>query len=166
MGAGKTTIGKKLARKLGFTFYDLDKAFEHKYKTTVDLFFHKYGEDVFRRIEHDMLVSTFTLNNTVISTGGGTPCFLDGMELINQNGTSIYIKLSPEALFRRLTAAKKRRPLVAKKSEEELKSFIIQKLTERETCYSKASITISGISLQINELTEILAQDSASHGLS
>jgi shikimate kinase len=93
MGAGKTTVGKKLARKLGYTFYDIDKAFEHKYKTSVDLFFRKYGEEVFRQLEHELLVSTFTFNNTVISTGGGTPCFNNGMELINQHGVSLYIKL-------------------------------------------------------------------------
>ena len=156
MGAGKTTIGKKLARELGYTFYDLDKAFEHKYKTTVDLFFHKYGETIFRQLEHELLVSTFTFKNTVISTGGGTPCFHNGMNLINQNGVSLYIKLSPEALYRRLTEAKKRRPLVAKKSEDELKQFIKEKLEEREEYYLRAKYQISGISVNTNNLIKML----------
>jgi len=156
MGAGKTTVGKKLARKLGYTFYDIDKAFEHKYKTTVDLFFHKYGETVFRQLEHELLVSTFAFKNTVISTGGGTPCFHNGMNLINQNGVSLYIKLSPEALYRRLTEAKKRRPLVAKKSEDELRQFIKNKLEEREPYYQQAQHQISGISVNINSLIETL----------
>ncbi len=157
MGAGKTTLGRKLARKLGYTFFDTDKAFEHKYKTSVDLFFHKYGEEVFRRLEHDLLVSTFTFENTIISTGGGTPCFHDGMKLIVQNGISLYIKLSPEALYRRLTEAKKRRPLVAKKSDDELRFFIRDKLQEREPYYNRAQYIFSGISLKpediINKLT-------------
>jgi len=156
MGAGKTTLGKKLARKLGYTFYDIDKAFEHKYKTTVDLFFNKYGEELFRKLEHELLVSTFDFENTVISTGGGTPCFHNGMELINQNGISLYIKLSPEALYYRLTKAKKRRPLVAKKSEDELKKFINDKLREREVYYNKANYVISGISVNIQSLVEML----------
>jgi shikimate kinase len=156
MGAGKTTLGKKLARKLGYTFYDIDKAFEHKYKTTVDLFFNKYGEELFRKLEHELLVSTLDFENTVISTGGGTPCFHNGMELINQNGISLYIKLSPEALYYRLTKAKKRRPLVAKKSEDELKKFINDKLRVREVYYNKANYVISGISVNIQSLVEML----------
>ncbi len=156
MGAGKTTLGKKLARKLGYSFYDIDKAFEHKYKTSVDLFFHKYGEEVFRQLEHELLVSTFRFTNTVISTGGGTPCFYNSMELINKNGISLYIKLSPEALYRRLTEAKKRRPLVAKKNEDELKQFIKDKLKEREEYYLQAQYQISGISVNITDLTKII----------
>jgi shikimate kinase len=156
MGAGKTTIGKKLARRIGYTFYDIDKAFEHKYKTSVDLFFHKYGEDVFRKLEHELLVSTFDLENTIISTGGGTPCFLNGMNLINQHGTSVYIQLSPESIYHRLTAAKKRRPLVAKKSEEELRQFINQKLKEREHFYNKAQIIISGISARVDDIIQAI----------
>lgn len=156
MGAGKTTLGKKLARKLGYSFYDIDKAFEHKYKTSVDLFFHKYGEEVFRQLEHELLVSTFRFTNTVISTGGGTPCFYNSMELINKNGISLYIKLSPEALYRRLTEAKKRRPLVAKKNEDELKQFIKEKLEEREEYYLQAQYQISGISVNITDLTKII----------
>jgi len=156
MGAGKTTLGKKLANKLGYTFYDLDKAFEHKYKTSVDLFFHKYGEEVFRKLEHELLVSTFSFENTIISTGGGTPCFFDGMNLINQHGTSVYIRLSPEAIYHRLTAAKKRRPLVDKKSEDDLRQFINQKMKEREHYYNQANIIISGISPKADDIIQII----------
>ena len=156
MGAGKTTLGKKLAHKLGYSFHDLDKIFENKYKTSVDLFFGKYDESAFRQIEHDLLVSTFTLENSVISTGGGTPCFHNNMNLINQHGTSIYIKLTPEAIFSRLTTAKKRRPLIANKSEEELIMFIKEKLREREAFYNIANYTISGISVKVDDIVEIL----------
>ena len=156
MGAGKTTLGKKLANKLGYTFYDLDKAFEHKYKTSVDLFFLKYGEEVFRKLEHELLVSTFSFENTIISTGGGTPCFFDGMNLINQHGTSVYIRLSPEAIYHRLTAAKKRRPLVDKKSEDDLRQFINQKMKEREHYYNQANIIISGISPKADDIIQII----------
>lgn len=156
MGAGKTTLGKKLARKLKYTFYDIDKAFEHKYKTSVDLFFLKYGEEIFRRLEYELLISTFKFENTVISTGGGTPCFYNSMNLINQQGKSVYIKLSPEALYRRLTVAKKRRPLTANKSEEELREFINKKLKEREVFYNKANIIIRGLSANLETLTDRL----------
>ena len=156
MGAGKTTLGKKLARSLGYTYYDMDKAFEHKYKTSVDLFFHKYGEEVFRKLEHELLVSTFNFENTIISTGGGTPCFLDGMNLINQHGTSVYIRLKSESIYHRLTAAKKRRPLVAKKSEDELRRFIKQRLEEREHFYNQANIIISGISPKADDIIQII----------
>ncbi len=156
MGAGKTTLGKKIARKLGYRFYDIDKAFEHKYKTSVDLFFHKYGEEIFRQMEYELLVSTFEFNDTVVSTGGGTPCFYNSMELINKNGISLYIKLTPEALLHRLTHAKKRRPLVAKKSNEELRQFIEHKLAERELYYNKALYVVNGLSASVSGIVEML----------
>ncbi len=156
MGAGKTTLGKTLASGLDYKFYDLDKEFEKKYKTTVDLFFKKYGEKLFRELEYKLLLSTGSLENAVISTGGGTPCFFDSMDWINENGTSIYIKLPPKVLYDRLVNAKKKRPLVAEKNEDELLAYINEKLKEREPFYRKADIIISGISLSAGSIVSVI----------
>jgi shikimate kinase len=156
MGAGKTTFGKMLASRLGYTFLDLDIAFEEKYKTTVDLFFKKYGEEVFRKLEYELLLSTFELEDHVISTGGGTPCFFDSMEQINKHGVSVYLKMPPKALYDRLVHAKKLRPLVAKKSDSELLEFIEQKLAEREPYYSKADYIVSGLSVNADFIAGVI----------
>ena len=156
MGAGKTTFGKVLASRMNYKFYDLDKEFEKKYKITVDLFFKKYGEKLFRELEYNLLLSTGNLENAVISTGGGTPCFYNSMDWIKKNGTSIYLNLPPKVLFDRLSNAKKKRPLVAEKNDGELLVYIEEKLKEREPFYRKADLIISGISLSVDSVISII----------
>ena len=128
MGVGKSTIGRKLARQLNFEFIDLDDIFEQKYKISIDIFFNKYDEELFRRLEHEMLLETFMKEKAVISTGGGTPCYHNAMEKINSVGYSIYIKMPPTAISHRLSTAKKKRPLIKGIPKEELLSVIQEKL--------------------------------------
>jgi len=154
MGSGKTTVGKKLAKKLGFQFVDLDDMIERKYKIEVREFFQKYDEKSFRKVEHDTLSLTFQLSDAVIATGGGTPCFFDNMELINQNGISVYIQMSNLSLFHRLGNSKRPRPLVQNKSQEELQQFIKTHLEERLPSYLKAHLTIKGEDLDLDNLVE------------
>ena len=152
MGSGKTTIGKKLATKLGFLFIDLDKLIENKYRITIPDIFNRYDENAFRLIEHNTLQETFTFDNVVISTGGGTPCFFDNMELINQQGISVYIQMNEKSLFNRLINSKKKRPLLVDKNPEEIKSHISKQLAEREPYYEQSKLIIKGESLDINAL--------------
>lgn len=157
MGSGKTTIGKKLAKKLGYRFIDLDKAIEKKYKSSISLLFDKYGEETFRLLEKKELEKTKNISNYVISTGGGTPCFFENMKFMNFYGKTLYIKISPRGLKHRLINAKKRRPLIEKLSEEELEIFITKQLKQREEYYSQADITFSGININIAELIASLS---------
>ena len=154
MGVGKSTAGKRLASKLGFDFIDTDSVFEEKYKLDIDTFFSKYGEELFRKLEFDVLKSTFSFNNCVISTGGGMPCYMDAMQQINNNGMSIHLSMSVNAILARLLSSKQKRPLVKNKSKEELFNFISSKLMERNQCYSQAAITVSAISININSLVK------------
>ncbi len=159
MAAGKTTFGKILAKRLGYNFIDTDRMFEEKYKTSIDLFFKKYGEENFRKLEHEILKTTFSLENTVISTGGGTPCFFNNMEEINNNGLSIYLQLPPKALYHRLVNAKRVRPLVTEKSDDELLNFIQEKLKEREPFYNQSKLIISGLSPDIDFIADIIKKE-------
>lgn len=95
MGAGKTTIGKALAKDLGVMFYDLDWYIESRMRKTVKQIFDEAGEDGFRQIEHNMLHEVAEFENVVLSCGGGTPCFFDNMEYMNQCGETVYLKASP-----------------------------------------------------------------------
>ena len=138
MGAGKTTVGKALAKELGVQFYDLDWYIETRRHKTVTQIFAEMGEEGFRRIEHNMLHEVAEFEDVVISCGGGTPCFFDNMDYMNQQGQVVYLKAEPEVLIEHLSMARTERPLLKGKSPEELKEFIKEQLHARETYYNKA----------------------------
>ncbi|SEA29979.1 shikimate kinase [Porphyromonadaceae bacterium NLAE-zl-C104] len=140
MGSGKTTVGKRLAKSLSLSFVDLDAYIENKYRKTVPALFAEKGEEGFRRIESQALEEVAEFEDVVISTGGGTPCFFNNMEVMNRAGTTIYLEVHPEDLAGHLLASKTVRPLIAGKSKEELIPFITEHLAHRECYYKKAQI--------------------------
>ncbi len=152
MGVGKSTIGKKLAHSLDYNFVDIDELFENKYKVSINTFFEKYSEKLFRELENKLLHETFSYKNTVISTGGGSPCYDNAINDINNHGTSIYLKMPVEALVNRLENAIRPRPLIKGKSHEEVKSDVEKLLKEREQYYNKANIIFDAISPDIDKL--------------
>ena len=156
MGSGKTTVGKKLAGKLGYNFIDLDLMIENDYRISIPGLFQKYDENAFRKIEYETLKKTFNYKNTVISTGGGTPCFFHNMEMINENGISVYLKMNIKSLCDRLINSKKKRPLLTGKSPEEIFDFIEKQLAVRKMFYKKSKIEIKGESINIKELENII----------
>lgn len=138
MGAGKTTLGKVLAKDLGLPFYDLDWYIESRMMKTVPQLFAERGEDGFRKVEHNMLHEVAEFEDVVISCGGGTPCFYDNMEYMNTQGDTVYLKASPEVLYAHLQMGKVERPLLKNKTREEMQAFIKEQLAEREKYYTKA----------------------------
>lgn len=156
MGSGKTVFGKKLARQLNLRFYDLDQHIEQKYQMSIPSIFTSFDETVFRNLETKELNEFISKDNFVLSCGGGTPCFNNNMELINQIGTSVYIELNATALCDRLLKSKTQRPLITGLSPKELQQKIEQLLSDREKYYNQSNITISGINLKPSSLIEIL----------
>ena len=138
MGAGKTTIGKALAKDLGIMFYDLDWYIESRMRKTVKQIFDEVGEEGFRKIEHNMLHEVAEFENVVVSCGGGTPCFFDNMDYMNQQGETVYLKASPKVLHAHLKMGKGVRPLLLNKTPEEVEVFIKEQLKQREPFYNKA----------------------------
>lgn len=138
MGAGKTTVGKALAKELGVMFYDLDWYIESRMRKTVKQIFDEIGEEGFRKIERNMLHEVAEFENVVVSCGGGTPCFFDNMAYMNQLGETIYLKASPETLHTHLKMGKGVRPLLLNKTPEEVEIFIREQLKLREPFYNKA----------------------------
>lgn len=138
MGAGKTTVGKDLAKALGVTFYDLDWYIETRMRKTVKQIFDERGEEGFRQIEHNMLHEVAEFEDVVISCGGGTPCFFDNMEYLNQQGDTVYLQATPEVLHQHLKMGKGVRPLLLNKTPEEVDAFIKEQLEYREQFYLKA----------------------------
>lgn len=153
MGCGKSTIGKRLAKKIKYNFIDLDNFIEEKAGNTISEIFSKYGEAEFRRLETKYLKEASELENVIISTGGGVPCFANNIEIMKQSGTIIYLQLDNKSLANRLRNSKKQdRPLIAGMSDTELDNFIFTKMHEREPFYNQADLIVNTINLNIAEL--------------
>ncbi len=158
MGSGKSSLGKRLSRKLGFEFIDLDKLIEERSNMSIEQIFKEKGEQEFRLLEQQALHSCFELQNVVIALGGGTPCFFDNIKLIQQNGVGVYLKMSASALASRLKNAKSIRPLIAGMNEIEVLEFIQQQLGEREKYYLRAQLIVNGLSIKMEELNKSLLE--------
>lgn len=157
MGVGKSTIGKKLAHKLEYNFIDIDDLFENRFKISVSSFFDKYGENLFRELENKLLKETYKLKNTVVSCGGGTPCFFDAMDEINKHGLSIYLYMPIEAIANRLENAIRPRPLVKEKNHAEIIDEIQHLWDKRELFYEKSKLKYNAINPNIDEVINLIA---------
>ena len=143
MGSGKTTLGRILAPRLNMSFIDLDAFIEQRHFKTISQLFEEKGEDEFRKIEHNALLEVSCFENTVISTGGGAPCFFDNIDIMNANGLTVYLQLSPPQLVERLKAGRAKRPLIKNKNDEELLHFIDENLEKRKKFYEQAKLIVN-----------------------
>jgi len=156
MGCGKSTMGKKLAKKLGYDFIDLDHEFERYTEGTVGSYFAAHGEEAFRKQESKLLREFNYPPDCIVATGGGAPCFFDNMDWMNSNGLTVYIEMTPLALAKRLESGKEKRPLLKDLNEAQMIAFIEGKLAERADFYDSASLKIDGISLTADDLIAVL----------
>jgi shikimate kinase len=140
MGAGKTTLGKVLARQMNLSYIDTDHFIENRYHRKVGDIFAAEGESRFREMEHRILCEVSEIENVVISTGGGLPCFNDNMGIMNNIGTTVYLEVSVEGLAARLRASKTIRPVLQNRSGKELTDFIKENLDKRRPFYEQAKI--------------------------
>lgn len=154
MGAGKTTLGRALAKELGLTFVDLDNFIEERYCKSISQIFAEKGEEEFRRIEQRMLHEVAEFEDVIISTGGGTPCFFDNIDYMNEQGITVFLDVPLERLFIRLSIARKQRPLLKDKNDEELRSFIAEQLAKRLPYYSRAKHSFIADKLEDKEQIE------------
>ncbi|KAA6337336.1 Shikimate kinase [termite gut metagenome] len=160
MGAGKTTLGKALAQKLDLSFIDMDWFIENRFHKKIQDLFEKQGEMGFRELERKILHEVAEFESVIISTGGGTPCFFDNMDVMNQKGNTVFLEVPPDILFSRLRMASISRPVLKGKTEEEMRMFILRTLEERIPFYRRAQYTFSTGKLenhqQINEAIDQL----------
>ena len=142
MGVGKTSLGKKLAKKMGYDFLDTDKWIEQKIGLTIPEIFEQNGEAYFRKLERNCVEEIKVIQNTVISVGGGLPCFGNTMDSLKSFGITIYLKLEAKEIARRLAESKIERPLLHGHSGDDIERYIEEKLKDREPFYSQAQYTL------------------------
>ncbi len=156
MGCGKTSVGKRMASRLGYSFYDTDQAVEHQQGARVGDIFRNLGESAFREMERAALQATAQFDKVVVATGGGTPCWFDNMDFINRHGTSVYLKMGPAALQHRLENAVRKRPMIDGLKGEALRDFIAEKLAERESFYQRAHSVVQAESVRPSAIVSLV----------
>ncbi len=156
MGAGKTSAAKRLASRLNWKVVDTDDLFEEKYRISVDDFFQKYDEPLYRKLESEILKSTENLEDTVISTGGGTACYFDNMDWMNLHGLTVFMRISPAAAVDRVLHSHHKRPLTRGKSEAELMEYVTWHYASRMPFYEQARITVKSENLDIEHLLQLI----------
>ncbi len=152
MGSGKTTIGRLLAKQYGIEHIDLDWRIEQRFRIKISDMFAEIGEERFRLRERNMLHEVMQMEDVIVSVGGGTPCFFDNMEQMNASGKTIYLQCKTDVLVKRIICSQAKRPIVAGKSEDELKTFVAEHLSERETFYMQAHEVWNGDELRVENL--------------
>ena len=146
MGCGKSTIGRVLADHLSMKYLDLDSFIEAEEQLKIAEIFEQKGEIYFRKKETEYLEHCLTTHeNTILSLGGGTPCFGTNMERIKnaKNNKSIYLKTGLDELVSRLLPEKEKRPLIAHlNTKEALNDFVRKHLFERSFYYNQAEYAV------------------------
>lgn len=158
MGAGKSTLGRKLAERLGLSFIDTDIFIENRFRERIVDLFERIGEPNFRLREHYVIEELSGMTDCVISTGGGLPCFHDNLALMNTTGTTIYLEGSNDTLSQRLEYCKRTRPTIRHKTGEELKSYVSEAMTIRRPIYEQAHIKVSIDHLSNEDDEHLLAE--------
>lgn len=144
MGAGKSSLGKEMARITGYTYIDTDTLLEEKHKCTVAEYFERYGEEHFREEEAAILRSIDLNTNSIVATGGGMPCYHNNMEWMNAHGITIYIKQEIDELVNRLKNSENSRPLLKQAKNTPITLYIKQLIAGREGYYTLAKYTFFG----------------------
>ncbi|MBQ3174224.1 MAG: shikimate kinase [Alistipes sp.] len=158
-GSGKSSLGKRLARRLAIGYVDTDKRVEQMVGATIADIFHYEGEEYFRRSERMAVEAIVECEgDVVVATGGGLPTWGDNMSRLNECGTTIYLRRSPEQILARLSEyGRQKRPMFRGKSDEELLRFMHEQMALREPYYAAAKMTIDCTTMHDDDVVEYIA---------
>jgi shikimate kinase len=153
MGAGKSTIGKRLGFALGYKHIDTDHDIEKKLKRTMSKIYEELGEKYFRQQEERLIEVLAQKNRLIVSTGGGTLTRLETFYTAQRAGLLIYLKAPVEVLYERAVYSQKDRPLLNQdNSEEKFKN----RFAKREQYYNRADFVIETHEREPNQVVEII----------
>jgi shikimate kinase len=155
-GSGKSTLAKELSKKLDYPLIDTDELICDQEASSIEKIFEENGENYFRELERDMLKDLMEdTSDCIISTGGGTPCFFDNMEVMNKHGITVFLNIPVKDIATRLVnSAEQSRPLLKGKDQIQIEKFLEEKLRERLPYYSKARIEIAGSYITADQVAE------------
>ena len=160
MGSGKTLVSRELSILNNFKIFDLDTEISKQNNRSITEIFKEKGEIFFRKTEKEVLEKILSSEkNIILSLGGGTPCYYNNIDRINEKTISVFLKTNVKTLAQRLSSEKDKRPLIQNISNEDLPEFIAKHLFERNPFYNQAKITINTDNLSAREIAEeILTQ--------
>ena len=159
MAAGKSTVGRALADRLGFDLVDTDIVIEERMGKPLAEVVATRGEEFFRSLESallDGIIASDSSVNIVVACGGGMPCFGDNMAKMLTHGTVIYLQSSEEVLFDRLLGDKQHRFLICNKNADELSEYIRTTLALRSRYYCKADLIVANNGTAADCLEDIM----------
>ena len=158
MGCGKSTLGRKLARRLGIGFVDTDTLVEEQAGASVADVFRYEGEARFREAEREALERAIAAGGeAVVSTGGGLPTWGDNMQRMNGVGHTVFLHRTAEQIARRLSPyGRRKRPRLQGLNDEELVAFMERDMAAREPFYAQASLIVDCDQLSDEEVVECI----------
>lgn len=158
MGSGKSYWTKKLSKKLKIGGYDLDFLIESHEERTIAEIFEEDGEAYFRKTEAKLLRWFAEKKAFILATGGGTPCYEENMKWMNKQGVTVWIDEPVEVLAERLQPEKAHRPLIRDLSDDQIRSFLENKLAERRIFYEQATFHLQAKDINDASFAQILKQ--------
>ncbi len=150
MGAGKTSVAKKLAERLHKELVSMDDLIENREGTTISQIFSQKGEPYFRKVERDIVEELSQKGDLIIDCGGGIVIQQDNINNLKRNGRIVYLKTSPEVIYERVKA-ETHRPLLQVKDP---KARIEELLKIREPYYNQANIIVNTDAKTVDEVVD------------
>jgi shikimate kinase len=155
MGSGKSYWGRMLSQKLQVPYFDLDEQIVNAGGKSINEIFESNGEEYFRLLEKDTLhIITESHDSMVMACGGGTPCYFNNIEYMNREGTTVWLDVPMQVLYERLIRERSRRPLLKDLSDDQVRSFIIKKFSDRKIYYEQADIIVNEDPILLDSLIE------------
>jgi shikimate kinase len=152
-GCGKSTLGRAYSEYSGCVFVDMDEVIIHGEGKTIEAIYEIGGEQLFRELEHQYIQQYFNQGNTVVCTGGGLPTYKNNMDLMNENGITVFMDVSDLGLWSRVKNTNfKGRPIYQNQTIEQVLETIKRKSAERRPVYEKADVKLRSDEISLNML--------------
>ena len=143
MASGKSRVGRILAARLKWPVLDLDQVIEERTGQSIEELFEVHGESHFRALEFEAMQELLQMNNLIIATGGGTPCHHDLITNMIDTGLTIYLKVVPKVLAKRLMKDEVVRPLLTDLTPEAMEDSLRELISKRKAVYERASYHVN-----------------------
>ncbi|RYY54354.1 MAG: shikimate kinase [Chitinophagaceae bacterium] len=157
MGAGKTHWGRQLGKRLQIPFFDLDEQVVNSEGKSINEIFAAEGEEGFRMKEKEVLhLITESHDSFIMACGGGSPCYFNNIEFMNDRGLTIWINTPTTVLFERLVKERDHRPLLRSLDDQQLKAFIQKKISDRKIYYQQCQVIIDDENITPEQFIETI----------